>query len=72
MSVAEIIFEKVQHMPKIKQIEILHFVEFMNVKKSKHPDSNKDLSNLSLSLAMQGMENDQMPDYSIKDIKEKF
>ena len=72
MSVAEIIFEKVQHMPKTKQMEILHFVEFMDITKSKHHATDKDFSNLSLSLAMKGMENESMPDYSIKDIKQKF
>jgi hypothetical protein len=52
-----------------QQGEVLNFVEYLQAKAEKH--ERKDWSNLSLSSAMRGMEDEQTP-YSLADLKESF
>jgi len=69
MSLAEKIIKNIQALPKSKQVEVLDFVEYLrsNVEKQER----KDWTDLSLSSAMRGMEDEKSP-YSLDDLKEIF
>lgn len=69
MNLVETIIEQVQKLPEPQQSEVLNFVEYLQAKAEKH--ERKDWSNLSLSSAMRGMEDEQTP-YSLADLKESF
>ncbi|MBU2622619.1 MAG: DUF2281 domain-containing protein [Proteobacteria bacterium] len=69
MSLAEKIMEYVQTLPESKQVEVLGFVEYLRSKAEKQ--EIKDWTDLSLSSAMRGIEEEQTP-YSLNDIKESF
>jgi hypothetical protein len=69
MNLVETIIEQVQKLPGPQQGEVLNFVEYLQTKAEKH--ERKDWSNLSLSFAMRGMEDEQTP-YSLADLKESF
>lgn len=72
MTVTDKILKHLQSMPEPVQVEVLHFVEYLEskLKKSKL-DEETDWSTFSLSQAMQGMEEEQAP-YSPKDIKDSL
>ncbi len=69
MSLAEKIIKNIQALPESKQVEVLDFVEYLrsNVEKQER----KDWTDLSLSSAMRGMEDEKSP-YSLDDLKEIF
>lgn len=69
MSLAETIIKHIQTLPESKQVEILDFVEYLRSKVEKQ--EIKDWTDLSLSSAMRGMEDEQTP-YSLNDLKESF
>lgn len=69
MTVAEVLYNKIQNLTPIEQSEVLDFVEFIHIKHTKSPKDN--FSDLSLSMAMKGME-DEPAEYTLEDIKEKF
>ncbi|MDY7032409.1 MAG: DUF2281 domain-containing protein [Thermodesulfobacteriota bacterium] len=69
MSLAETIIKHVQALPESKQIEVLDFVEYLRSKAEKQEIT--DWTDLSLSSAMRGMEDEQTP-YSLNDLKESF
>ncbi|MBU1397633.1 MAG: DUF2281 domain-containing protein [Proteobacteria bacterium] len=69
MSLAEKIMKQVQALPESKQVEVLGFVEYLRSKAEKQ--EIKDWTDLSLSSAMRGIEEEQIP-YSLNDIKESF
>lgn len=69
MSLAEKIMKQVQTLPESKQVEVLGFVEYLRSKAEKQ--EIKDWTDLSLSSAMRGIEEEQIP-YSLNDIKESF
>lgn len=69
MTVLEKLIQTIQELREPEQVEVLHFVEYLKIKAGK--EENRDWSNLSLSSAMRGMENEQSP-YSLKDLKETF
>jgi len=69
MSLAEKIMEYVQALPESKQVEVLGFVEYLRSKAEKQ--EIKDWTDLSLSSAMRGIEEEQTP-YTLNDIKESF
>jgi uncharacterized membrane protein YqiK len=69
MSLAEKIMEYVQTLPESKQVEVLGFVEYLRSKAEKQ--EIKDWTDLSLSSAMRGIEEEQTP-YTLNDIKESF
>lgn len=69
MSLAEKIMKHVQTLPESKQVEVLGFVEYLRAKAEKQ--EIKDWTDLSLSSAMRGIEEEQTP-YSLNDIKESF
>jgi len=69
MSLTEKIMEYVQTLPESKQVEVLGFVEYLRSKAEKQ--EIKDWTDLSLSSAMRGIEEEQTP-YLLNDIKESF
>jgi hypothetical protein len=69
MILAESIIKHVQALPESKQVEVLDFVEYLCSKAEKQ--EIKDWTDLSLSSAMRGMENEQTQ-YSLNDLKESF
>ena len=74
MALSEEILEHVEKLPESFQAEVLDFVEYLESKmcrdhKKGHED--EDWSRLSLSFAMQDMEDEYSP-YSLEDIKEKY
>ncbi len=66
---ADKIVKNVKKLPKLKQIEVLDFIEYLRLKTERQ--ENIEWSTLSLSSAMRGMENEQ-PHYSLNDLKESF
>ena len=69
MNVAEKIVESIRNLPESKQIEILDFVEYLE-QKNKQVFNPSD-SDISLALAMDGMENEESP-YTQSDLKEIY
>jgi hypothetical protein len=73
MIVREKIAENLKKLPESTQAEVLDFVQFL-VKKTEQAPSDQESStwsNLSLSFAMRGMEDEESP-YTADDIKEHF
>jgi hypothetical protein len=74
MSLKEKILEHLQELPVPFQAEVLDFVEYLESKIKKGGEiktEDTDWSELSLSFAMHGMEN-EYSSYSINDLKEHF
>jgi hypothetical protein len=67
MTLAEQIFEKVRNLPPPAQGEVLDFVVFLDTKA--HEEEHRDIS---LALAMRGMENDPAMEFTLKDVKESY
>jgi len=73
MTVTESIQQYVRKLPISLQMEVLDFVKYLLFKQEVL--SNQDdsaWSNLSLELAMQGMENEDLPVYTREDLQEVF
>lgn len=66
MSLEDKIIQQVHDLPENKKAEVLDFVEYLKTK-----NEEKDWSDLSLSSAMRGMENEDTL-YSLDDLKESF
>ena len=74
MNISEEISEHVEKLPEAFQAEVLDFVAYLESKISRDNRrgvEDEDWSQLSLSFAMRGME-DESPTYSIDDVKEKL
>ena len=74
MSLSEKIIKHIQELPEPFQAEVLDFVEYLEskTKKGKKIEGEEtDWSELSLSFAMRGMEDEYSP-YSLNDLKERF
>jgi hypothetical protein len=74
MSLTEKILKHIQEMPESFQVEILSFLEYLELKIKKAQSINNEETEwfeLSLSGAMRGMEEETSP-YSLNDIKERF
>lgn len=69
MTVPETIIEHVRILPEPIQIEILDFIEYLEIKKVTREDKN--WNKFSLSQAMCGMENEQTL-YTPEDLQEAF
>jgi len=67
---AERIHQHVQKLPMPFQAEVLDFVEYLLLKIER--GDTRSWSDLSLSLAMRGMEDEDTPDYSTADLKKVF
>jgi len=66
MSLEDKIIQQIHDLPENKKAEVLDFVEYVKTK-----SEEKDWSDLSLSSAMRGMENEDTL-YSLDDLKESF
>jgi predicted HTH domain antitoxin len=72
MTTVESINQYVQMLPDLLQEEVLDFVKYLLFKREQytpHPD-DQEWSNLSLELAMRGMEDEEMPDYTPADLEQ--
>jgi hypothetical protein len=69
MSLEETIMKDLQSLPPSEQAEVLNFVEYLKIK-AFNKEGGK-WTNLSLSSAMRGMEDEETP-YSLDDLKESF
>ena len=72
MSTAEKILEQLQNLPESVQAEVLDFVSYLEAKtKNTVQEPNVELE-ISLLMAMRGMEDEDVPEYSRDDLKEVF
>ncbi len=69
MSLIETIIKDVHALSESKQVEVLDFVQYLRLMAEKQEIN--DWAEFSLSSAMRGMEDEQVP-YSLNDIKESF
>jgi hypothetical protein len=65
MSLEEKIIRNIQELSESKKAEVLDFVEYLRSK-----TEERSWSEFSLTSAMRDMENEEMPPYSMQDIKE--
>lgn len=74
MSVSERIYEEVKKLPEPLQAEVLDFVHCLSSKEKSGtaPDIAIESGDLSLALAMRGMEDEDVPSYSAEDLREVF
>jgi hypothetical protein len=74
MAVSEKIRQSVERLPERLQAEVLDFVEYLLAKAERESTAQekRDWSNLSLSFAMRGMEDEDGPEYAVSDLKETF
>ena len=73
MQIDEIVQRRVRELPTKLQAEVLDFVEYLASRESSESvvhDGN--WSELSLSWALRGMENEEGPNYALSDLKEVF
>lgn len=70
MAIADQIQSYVQRLPSTVQAEVLDFVEYLLSKAERREES--EWSRLSLALAMEGLEEEDTPDYSSADLKIVF
>jgi hypothetical protein len=73
MTLTEKILKHVKDLPEPFQAEVLDFIEYLESKaaQSKGDISETEWSELSLSFAMRGIEDESSP-YSLDDLKERF
>ena len=77
MTVIEKIHQRILILPEPMQTQVLDFVEFLLSKRATGSQDNLedidtlDWSNLSLMMAMRGMEDEEEP-YTMVDLKETF
>jgi hypothetical protein len=74
MAITERIQQYVQRLPAAFQTEVLDFVEYLVAKAERNAgrEEERDWSALSLTLAMRGMEDDNIPAYTTADLKVVF
>ncbi|MBE7470675.1 MAG: hypothetical protein DPW09_37320 [Anaerolineae bacterium] len=74
MTTIENIHRYAQMLPDPLQQEVLDFVKYLLFKREQYVPQNdeEEWSNLSLSLALRGMEDEEMPDYTTEDLQEIF
>ncbi len=73
MIVSKKIYEYVLKLPEPLQVEVLNFVEFL-MAKGEHKigeQADREWANLSLAMAMRGMEEETQP-YTLSDLKDTF
>ncbi len=68
MTTAERITEMIRRLPPPVQQEVLDFAEFLAEKGG----GDAEWSGFSLDQAMRGLENEEIPEYSEADLKEKW
>ena len=73
MGISERIQQYVERLPAPLQIEALDFVEYLLAKAERDAgQEEKDWLELSLNLAMRGMEDEETPLYTMSDLKVVF
>ncbi|MGI8668983.1 MAG: DUF2281 domain-containing protein [Aridibacter sp.] len=72
MIVTKQVTEKLQKLPISAQEEVLHFIEFLTQRFEQEADEDKQWSDFSLAQSMKGLENDELPEYTEEDLKEKW
>jgi len=74
MSLTDMIEQYAEKLPPSFQSEVLDYIKFLLTKaeQESRPHEEKDFSDLSLSLAMRGMEKDDGPIYTLSDVKVTF
>jgi hypothetical protein len=74
MVVVEKIQQYVERLPATFQAEVLDFVEYLLAKAEREAvrQEERAWSDLSLSCAMRGMEDEDMPTYVMSDLKVEF
>jgi hypothetical protein len=74
MAVAEKICEQLQNLSEPLQAEVLDFVGYLEAKAKRQDVAQEHFtsSEISLALAMRGMEDEEQPEYSRDDLKEAF
>jgi hypothetical protein len=73
MTTADLIYQKVKNLPDEKQIEVLDFLEYLDLKSHVGAEGMEiDWASFSLAAAMRGMESEAMPEYALSDLKERF
>jgi len=74
MAVAEKICEQLLNLPEPLQAEVLDFVGYLEAKSLRQGVAQEQFSpsQISLALAIRGMEDEATPEYSRKDLREVF
>lgn len=74
MTAAEQITDRLKQLPPPLQREVLDFIEFLAQKVAQDEDSSGEAewTKFSLAQAMNGLENEDSPEYSEADLKEKW
>jgi Protein of unknown function (DUF2281) len=74
MTITDKIQASVQKLPTAYQAEVLDFVEYLlaKTKRGSQEDEEDLWSDVSLSSAMRGMEDEDLPQYTITDLKVIF
>lgn len=74
MAITEKIQQHVQKLPASSQVEVLDFVEYLlsKLERETAPQDEHSWPDLSLALAMRGMEHEDMPTYTLADLKVAF
>ena len=74
MSIKQIIQEKIDILPESKQTEVLNFLNYLIERQQEISiqQENVEWSQFSLMQAMQGLENDSLPEYTEQDLKQKW
>ncbi|MGH8064995.1 MAG: DUF2281 domain-containing protein [Candidatus Entotheonellia bacterium] len=74
MAITDKIQEGVQQLPTALQAEVLDFVQYLLVKTKRGAQEDEDgfWSEVSLSSAMHGMEDEDSPQYTIADLRVIF
>ena len=75
MAVAEKIFEHLQKLPESVQAEVLDLVAYLEGKAVEQQSADRELSSQSevaIALAMRGLEDEDVPEYTLDDLKKVF
>ncbi|OLE52378.1 MAG: hypothetical protein AUG51_18365 [Acidobacteria bacterium 13_1_20CM_3_53_8] len=74
MIVTEQIADRLQKLPPSLQREVLDFIEFLAQKVAQREAASEEAEwmKFSLAQAMEGMENEDSPEYSEADVKERW
>jgi hypothetical protein len=74
MSAKEQITDRLQMLPPPLQREVLDFIDFLAQRVAQRQDASDEVewTKFSLAQAMSGLENEDSPEYSDADLKEKW
>jgi hypothetical protein len=74
MSIKQIIQDKIDILSEEKQTEVLTFLNSLIESQNEYyrQQENDEWSRFSLAQAMQGLEDDNLPEYTEQDLKEKW